>query len=152
MAHSVSRLGDDTFRFSFVDLHDNYVSIPLTQAQVDEYRDVLDLFSTTPLKKEHKKLKKEKLWSSHSTFHIMRASYTASSQSRGLTQSSHWSISMRLTGDCKHSRTSIRRSNGCTATKTSRSRGQSLLTSSMTCQWMNCGRKSYVRIHPKVQQ
>lgn len=57
MTHSVSRMGDDTFRFGFVDLHGNQISIAVTQAQVDEYRDVLDLFSTTPLKK-----KEDKLW------------------------------------------------------------------------------------------
>src|SRR5580698_5770791 len=64
MAHSMALIGDDTFRFSFLDLHGNQVSVPLTRKQVDEYRDVLDLFSTKPLKKEHKKLKEKKLWSS----------------------------------------------------------------------------------------
>jgi hypothetical protein len=62
MAHSMALIGDDTFRFSFLDLHGNQVSVPLTRKQVDEYRDVLDLFSTKPLKKEHKKLKEKKLW------------------------------------------------------------------------------------------
>jgi hypothetical protein len=56
MAHSMSTMGDGTFRLAFYDAHENYFSVPLTQKQVDEYRDVLDLFSTTPLKKE------DKLW------------------------------------------------------------------------------------------
>jgi hypothetical protein len=61
MAHSMSTMGDGTFRLAFYDAHENYFSVPLTQKQVDEYRDVLDLFSTTPLKvpvKEKKKGKK----------------------------------------------------------------------------------------------
>jgi hypothetical protein len=65
MTHSMAAMGDGTFRFAFVDLHNNQVSLAVTQAQVDEYRDVLDLFSTNPLKKENKKVKKgRKLWSS----------------------------------------------------------------------------------------
>jgi len=60
MAHSMAIVGDDTFRFSFVDLHGNQLSVPLTQEQVDEYRDVLDLFSTKPAVKKNKKV--TKLW------------------------------------------------------------------------------------------
>ena len=60
MAHSMTTMGDDTFRFSFVDLHDNYFSVALTRKQIDEYRDVLDLFSTKPAVKKNKKV--TKLW------------------------------------------------------------------------------------------
>lgn len=37
-------------QFAFLDLNGNQISVPLTQEQVDSYRDTLDLFATTPLR------------------------------------------------------------------------------------------------------
>ena len=51
MGHSIYRQLEGTIRFAFFDLHNNYMSVTLSQKQLDEYRDALDMFSTTPLRK-----------------------------------------------------------------------------------------------------
>jgi hypothetical protein len=54
VANSVYRELDGSIRFAFTDSHDNYLSVNLTQKQVDEYRNVLDMFSTKPTSPEGK--------------------------------------------------------------------------------------------------
>jgi hypothetical protein len=53
MANTVYRELDGSIRFAFTDSHNNYISVRLTQKQVDEYRNVLNIFSTKPLWEEN---------------------------------------------------------------------------------------------------
>jgi hypothetical protein len=46
MSHTLYRELEGTIRFAFIDKHKNYISVSLTQEQVDEYRDALNLFAS----------------------------------------------------------------------------------------------------------
>lgn len=49
--YSAYRVSDDGIRFGFADAEGHDLMVALTQEQVDSYRDVLDKFSTVPLRK-----------------------------------------------------------------------------------------------------